>query len=240
MAVIFVIKPVENYCINSTHWKKINSNSEWNVEQKLEQTENIVATYSDAQFHEVLAEGYDVYVPSSLITDDYCGSYNNLYTYFELENYPFFKKLKDVIKKDENKKGVFRFRRKVSEKEQKTISSDLYVLNFVFGDIENVEFAHSDRGYEPFHVILLVHYINGTFAHLEYTFTDEDSIEFDWSGLKRIIEFDGNEMNPVKTNDQSSSLMLYTDTILSTACQVNEELMTKLNSFKRLVDEGGL
>ena len=50
---------------------------------------------------------HEVYIPSTGLTTDN----KNLgwHVYFDLENYPFYQKAKEIIGKEDKPKGVFRF-----------------------------------------------------------------------------------------------------------------------------------
>ena len=76
-------------------------------------------------------------------------------------------------------------------------------------------------------------------AHLEYTFADVEKIELEWSGVKQIIEFDSDEMNPFHPQQGSYLPLSYSaDSILHTARQVDENLLNRLEQFTKLLQGG--
>ncbi|GIO26989.1 hypothetical protein [Ornithinibacillus bavariensis] len=141
-------------------------------------------------------EKYDVYVPATVI-DTIQG--NNVKAYHELLQYPFFQRTKETILEEGTPKGVFRLRRMVdSVKNNAVILSDLCVLASMFGETEKVVIRHSRLGVVPAHVIVLIRYVCGTMAQIDYTFSDKEFVELEWSGIRKIIEFHSEEVNPVK------------------------------------------
>jgi hypothetical protein len=139
--------------------------------------------------------GHRIYVPAILINSI---QGENVKVYHELQQYTFFDSVKEVILQDRERKGIFRLRREINgQKNNLVIASDLCALASIFGTMEKVVVRHSRLGLEPKHIIVMVRYSAGTMAHIDYTFSDKESLALEWSGTRRIIEFNSEEMNPV-------------------------------------------
>lgn len=186
---------------------------------------------------------HTLYIPATSLSleDD---QEKNVYVYFDLENYPFYKSTKEIIEQNANNekpKGVFRYRRMVTEADKdQTLSTDLYVIFSLLGQPVNVHVTRTNQQKKPAHTILLLNFGEGTLAHVEYTVADQNKIELEWSGIKRIIEFDSNEMNPFNpTNKSKLPLMYSVDSILKTAQVFDETLAKQLRSIKKLINGGG-
>ncbi|WHX26246.1 hypothetical protein QNH47_19275 [Virgibacillus halodenitrificans] len=180
-------------------------------------------------------EKHTIYAPSTFINKLQTDRLN---LYFDLENYPFFQQAKEMIKN--NTKGVFRLRRLVDEKENELlIVSDLYVLCSVFGEPEDIYVKHTKKDVTPNHVIITVNYGAGTMAHLDYTFTSEEFIELEWSGVQKIIEFNSKDTNPFETKAYTSMSLAYNlDSIIHRSYEVNKDLVEKLEQIKRAINGG--
>src|SRR5690625_3279353 len=136
----------------------------------------------------------DVYIPSHQLTEAQDAS-QNIYVYFDLENYPFYQAAQAIIEKKDKPKGVFRYRRMIKEVEEEALfASDLYILTELLGEPRDIKVRKTDAAVIPTHTIVMVNFGGGTMAHIEYTISNEERIEFEWSGTENIIEFDSEEI----------------------------------------------
>lgn len=195
------------------------------------------------EFDKERSGGKDVrlFVPSELA--DECKGLSNVSVYFDLELYPFFQRIKEVMKSDEKPRGVLRMRRKVlAEEGDSVMIGDLFVLSALVGEPSEVMVKRTRGEVRPSHVILTVDFGGGTMGHLEYTFASErEKIEFEWSGIKRIIEFDSDEMTPLTPDGLTTLPLSYSvDAILSGAHLADEDLLQSLNKYRSLLNGGGL
>ncbi|KAA0965554.1 hypothetical protein FQ087_04440 [Sporosarcina sp. ANT_H38] len=191
--------------------------------------ENLQAVENDA---------HQTCIPSTMLTTDYQNL--NVSVYFDLENYPFYQKAKEIISKEDKHKGVFRFRRTVKHVEDVSLlAGDLYVLAALLGDPHDVHVKRTDQFVTPAYIIIMLYFGSGTMAHIEYTVTDQERIEFEWSGIKTIIEFDSGEMRPVQPGSKATLPLTYSvDSILATARKVDQTIIERLNHFEMLVNGG--
>ncbi len=186
-------------------------------------------------------EGNELYIPADLLTT---ADRNIAQTkvYFDLENYPFYQKAKEIIESDTKPKGVFRFRRMIKQEvNESLIVEDLYVLSSLLGELKDVQVSRTNQSITPTHIILMVDFGSGTMAHIEYTFseTGREEIEFEWSGVKNIIEFDSEELKPVQPDQQRNLLLIYpVDSVLETAHEINDDLIERLSQLQKLIDGG--
>ena len=156
-----------------------------------------VLAASEEQLKAVENSENEVYIPFTELTDDHQRS--RLDVYFDLENYPFYQKVKEMIGKEDKPKGVFRFRRMVKQDENNSLlTGDLYVLSSLLGEPEDIQVKQTDQTVIPAHTIILMDFGGGTMAHIEYTVADQERIELEWSGIKTIIEFDSDQMRPIQ------------------------------------------
>lgn len=165
---------------------------------------------------------------------------SSLFTYVDLESYPFFQQAKKVIESEKQREGVFRFRRTVKESTGlDLLAGDLYVLADLFGEPESISVKKTDSAKLPAHVIVLVNFGEGTMAHIEYTVTDHERIELEWSGMEHIIEFDSDEMSPFQPADYTSLPLMYSvDSIMQTARKVDEDLIKQIKSLNDTINGG--
>ena len=182
---------------------------------------------------------HSFYIPStalSAVDQDTAG----LRVYFDLENYPFYQAAKAIITKEAKPKGVFRYRRTVKQGENDAIlASDLFVLSSLLGEAQDVQVKRTNAKVTPSHTIIMINFGGGTMAHVEYTVSDHERIELEWSGDKNIIEFDSNEMRPIQPGSKTKLPLVYpVDTILATAYEVDQNLVDQLNHFESLIDGG--
>ncbi|MDC3412178.1 hypothetical protein NC797_01225 [Aquibacillus sp. 3ASR75-11] len=178
--------------------------------------------------------GHTVFIPSILLSDSLT---DGTKVYFDLECYPFFQKTKEVIRR--NTKGIFRLRRIVENEDNTLIASDLYVLSTVFGDPESVSVKRSSAEVKPSHVIVMINFGGGTIAHLDYTFSGEDFIELEWSGINTIIEFNSCEMNPFEPKRYTSLPLSYSvEAIFDLSHTVDDRLVERLSNFHNKVNGG--
>lgn len=184
---------------------------------------------------------YEVYLPSSYLIGRYENN-DNVSVYFDLENYGFYQSVKEIIKKESKPKGILRFRRMVKQGENiSSLASDLYVLSHLLGGAVNIQIKQTSQSVTPAHTIVLVNFDDGTMAHVEYTVSDREQVEIEWSGVENILELDSDEMNTIQSGDQTKLPFLYTvDSILNTAHAVNQKLVDQLKQFESIVDGGGL
>ncbi|CAN7193048.1 hypothetical protein [Rossellomorea sp. LjRoot5] len=182
-----------------------------------------------------------LFVPSEL--SEGCKGLSDVSVYFDLELYPFFQRIKEEMKSDEKPRGVLRMRRKILEEECDSVMiGDLFVLSALVGEPSEVMVKRSRGEVRPSHVILTVDFGGGTMGHLEYTFASEgERIEFEWSGIKRIVEFDSDEMTPLRPDGLTTLPLSYSmDAILSGAHPADEDLLQSLNKYRSLLNGGGL
>ncbi|OZU88286.1 hypothetical protein CIL03_11570 [Virgibacillus indicus] len=239
MATI-IISRLDKIDLRTTYEKVVVLNSVDQLKQGLaNETETFIVSAVDQDTDIILKANQDTIIPSLFLKDGYLDR-EGLWVYFDLENYSFFKKLREIAAKEQGQKGVFRFKRVVNQEADKSvIASDLYVLASLFGKPQNVVVKHSNHDDLPHHTILMVNFSGGTMAHLEYTFSDHESIEFDWSGIKKIIEFNSKEMSPIKPNHFTSLPLTYNaSSIIASAHKVDQELITCLNKYKKIVEGG--
>ncbi|RDW22186.1 hypothetical protein CWR48_00310 [Oceanobacillus arenosus] len=188
----------------------------------------------EVNFDSVINDTDKVYIPSTLLNV----VNENLYVYYELEQYPFFKKIKEVIV---NPKGVLRFRRTgIITENQRLIASDLVVFSAILGEPLTIQVKRTTPAVTPYHTIVTVNFGNGTMAHLEYTFSnDDEKIELEWSGIKQIIEFNSAEMNPFSLKNYTSLPLAYSvDSILATARKADQNVLNRLEEFTSLLSGG--
>lgn len=180
---------------------------------------------------------YHVFIP---VNDLAKYDHESVSVYFDLEIYPFFQKAKEVIEQETERRGVFRFRRMVNENTGLSLlAGDLYVLAELFGEPENISIKKTSENTLPIHVIVLVNFGGGTMAHIEYTVTNHERIELEWSGMNHIIEFDSDEMSPFQPVNQTALPLAYSlDSIMEKAHKVDNELIEKLNKYSNLIAGG--
>lgn len=184
-------------------------------------------------------EADHVFIPVELV-EEYKGKHAKVY--FDLELYPFFQRMKEVFAGNGDPRGVLRLRRTLPETGSDTdICADLFVLSAVAGEPERIHITATNRRKVPRHVILTLSFAEGKMAHLEYTFGGTDErIELEWSGIKRIAEFDSEEMTPVKPSGSTSLLLQYSvEDILEKSRIADEAFYEKLETCKKLVKGGG-
>ncbi|WP_026907220.1 hypothetical protein [Paucisalibacillus globulus] len=174
-----------------------------------------------------------IYIPATMI-----GSVQgeNVFVYHELGLYPFFQKAKKIILESGVPKGVFRLRRIIeSKKNRSVIASDLVVLSTVFGEPERIVIKHSPMEMQPAHVIVMISFNGGTMAHVDYTFTGKEYIELEWSGIGQIIEFNSAEMNPMNlVVNLPLTLQYHVESILETSMNQNS-VWKDFQRFQQLV-----
>ncbi|OIU69717.1 hypothetical protein [Rossellomorea aquimaris] len=184
-------------------------------------------------------EADHVFIPVEL-AEEYKGK--NAKVYFDLELYPFFQRMKEVIGGNGDHRGVLRLRRTLPESGGDTdICGDLFVLSGIAGEAGRIHVTAANRGKIPRHVILTLSFAEGKMAHLEYTFGGTDErIELEWSGIRTIAEFDSEEMTPVKSNGSTRLPLQYSvEDILEKSRIADEAFYEKLDTYKTLVKGGG-
>lgn len=195
------------------------------------------STEIDTQLHQ--NQNNNLFIPSTLLEEVEVSE--GLKLYFDLEQYPFFQKVKEFITNQQNPKGILRYRRKINKSEGASlIVSDVYVLVSLLGKAQDIHVKRTDAAVIPYHLIVTVNFGEGTMAHLEFTMSnDNELIEFEWSGVKNIIEFSSKEMIPIHPHS-SSSLPLYynVDSILTSAHKVDQDLVDRLEYYSELINGG--
>ncbi|KAA0965489.1 hypothetical protein FQ087_04075 [Sporosarcina sp. ANT_H38] len=210
--------------------------------EQLKNATNEDTTYVLAESEEYLKIVGDsknaVYIPFTELTADY--QRLGWHVYFDLENYPFYQKVKEMVEKDDKPKGVLRFRRMVNQYENNSIlTGDLYVLSSLLGKAQGIQVKKTDQSVIPTHTIILMDFGEGTMAHIEYTVAEQERIEFEWSGIKTIIEFDSDQMRPIQRGSQPPLPLAYSvDAILASAQKVDQELVNQMNYFSKLINGG--
>lgn len=210
--------------------------------EQLNNTTNGDTTYVLAVSEERMkAEGIsgnEVYIPFTELDDDQqrLGSH----VYFDLECYPFYQKVKELIGKEDKPKGVLRYRRMVNQYDNKTVlTGDLYVLSSLLGAPLDIQVKQTDQTVIPAHTIILMDFGGGTMAHVEYTVTERERIELEWSGIKTIIEFDSEQMRQIQQVTKTSLPLDYSvDAILASGQKIDQELVNRLNYFSNLITGG--
>ena len=190
------------------------------------------------EFEKAAALSGNLFIPYSLFRDNR----NNVQAlvYFELEAFPFFESFTQIINSENTPKGVLRFRRAIrKENFHYSIVGDLYVFSSLFGEPLDIHLKKTDEAKVPRHIIIMIDFGGGTFAHIEYTVSDQEKIELEWSGVKNIIEFDSDQMKPIIPRDKTFSPLTYSvEAILSSARVLDEEIILQLEDFQRLLDGG--
>ncbi|WP_421102832.1 hypothetical protein ACOKXV_08730, partial [Sporosarcina psychrophila] len=180
----------------------------------------------------------EVYIPFTELTADH--QMLGWHVYFDLANYSFYQKVKELIGKGDKPKGVFRFRRMVNQYENNSLfTGDLYVLSSLLGEPQRIQVKQTDQTVIPVHTIILMDFGGGTMAHIEYTVTNQERIELEWSGIKTILEFDSDQMRSIQQGSKASLPLAYSvDAILATAQKVDQVLVNRLNYFSNLFNGG--
>ena len=118
--------------------------------------------------------GYNIFIPADLLS--YVNEDSDAKVYFELECYPFYKKIKEVIENGSKANGVFRFRRMVREYNLDIMAGDLYVLSLLFGEPKVRQIKRSKRDSGISHMILMIRFdseeLNGQLLPLQYNADD--------------------------------------------------------------------
>jgi hypothetical protein len=178
-------------------------------------------------------KGHTAFIPATFLQE---GNLNDVKVYHELAQYPFFQQAQSVIQNNGIVKGVFRLRRVVNEaKNTAVIASDLCVLSSLFGDPVFIDVKNSQTNARPNHVIVMIHFAGGVMAHVDYTFSNKESIELEWSGVQQIIEFNSDEMNPFDPGSFTTLPLQYNvDSILRNA-EPAEQVLPKFQEFLQAV-----
>ncbi|MEL3970878.1 hypothetical protein AAEO50_01185 [Rossellomorea oryzaecorticis] len=172
---------------------------------------------------------------------DYIGK-GNVNVYFDLELYPFFQRIKEVILADMDSKGVLRLRRTVPKNgSESALYGDLFVLSAIAGEPEDIHVRSTNREIFPYHIIVTIRFSGGKMAHAEYTLgAGEERIEIEWSGIKTIAEFDSEEMTPIKPGGHSLLPLVYgVGDILEKSRSADEAFYEQLDTYKSLLRGGG-
>ncbi|SDN57012.1 hypothetical protein SAMN05518871_10632 [Psychrobacillus sp. OK028] len=201
-----------------------------------ENTNYVVATTEYAKA--IASKKENIYLPYSLLMEKHRN--DQVFVYFELEAFPFFHSFSQIIKNEPQPKGVFRFRRTSSKESlQSLMAGELYMFSSLFGELKDIHINKTDSSKVPRHMIIMLHFENGTMAHIEYTVGNQEKIELEWSGIKSIVEFDSDQMKPITPNDKTKSPLTYSvDAILSSARVLDEKVFLQLDDFQKLLDGG--
>lgn len=214
------------------------SNSPDEIQEDLYEDVSYVIAATANNVKGVINKNGNVYLPYSLYNENYLNS--RTYIYFELEVLPFFRSFTEIIKKEVNPRGVFRYRRTIQgESILSMIVGDLYVITSLLGEPKDIHLKQSRLSLMPRHIIIMIDFGLGTMAHIEYTTGNQEKIELEWSGIKHIIEFDSDQMKPVHPNDRTLLPLTYSvDALVSSAKVIDEKIITRLDYFQKLMDEG--
>lgn len=177
--------------------------------------------------------GYDIFISTDLLS--YVNEDSNTNVYFELECYPFYQKIKEIIESGSKANGVFRFRRMVREDNLDSMAGDLYVLSLLFGEPKERQIKRSKGDSGTSHMILMIRFESGAMAHVEFTIANVDRVEMEWSGMKRIVEFDSEELN-----GQLLPLQYNADDLLRSAKKVDAVLIAKVKFYRDILAGGTL
>lgn len=159
------------------------------------------------------------------------------YVYFDLASYSFYREAKQIIQEGEDLRGVLRFRRTVISKEDiSLLAGDLFVLNKLLGGYEEIFVKKTKPSDKVFHIIVLLKFKNGAMAHVECTRTREERIEFEWSGLNDIIEFDSNEMSPFRPGEYTAYPLVHSiEVLIQDAITLDSAEKKELQNFERII-----
>ncbi|MEO4052554.1 hypothetical protein [Solibacillus sp. CAU 1738] len=186
----------------------VDNSTSTNVDIAITTNASIVAHNKILPFNRDLAEGQKVY--------------------FDLAAYSFFEHIHAAISAQEEKCGVLRFRR---SGEKNGLVGDLFVLTQLFGTMQQVHISSRELA-EKKHIIVLCKLGDNVMAHIEYTATEQERIEFEFSSPQHIIEFDSAEMVP---NNPYKAPQYNIDTINKFAVNIDDILLEKLHHLEQLV-----
>lgn len=182
----------------------------------------------------------NIYVSSSLL--EVVQEKQNIYVYFELENYPFFQKAKALLAQHDKPKGVFRYHRVTkTDKDESLLVEDIGAIISLFGDPEHVFIKRTDKQLRPYHVIVTLNFGGGTMAHVEYTLSDKEHVELEWSGIEQILEFNSSEMDPFTFGNKELiplTLRMKAASILNGSYLVDQKFITYLDKCRSLLKDG--
>ena len=176
---------------------------------------------------------HDYFIPSGLLR--YINEDSKARVYFDLECYPFYRKIKQVIENGSKANGVFRFRRMTSGENLDIMADDLYVLSLLFGEPKEKHIKKTKRDFGPNHMILMVRFESGAMAHVEFTTSTVDRVEMEWSGMRQIIEFDSEELS-----GQLIPLQFTAADVKSVAKNIDAELIDRVRFFRSFIAGGTL
>lgn len=169
---------------------------------------SIIAQNKIIPFKAGLAEGYKVY--------------------FDLAAYPFFQHIHATITAQDEKCGVLRFRRSGENNE---LVGDLFVLTLLFGTMEQVHVTLRELAGKK-HMIVQCKFGENVMAHIEFTTSEQERIEFEFSSPQYILEFDSAEMVP---NSPYKGPQYHIDCILKFAVEMDDILLGKLRRIEQMV-----
>lgn len=187
-------------------------------------TTQIINSISQKNSDIAITTNYEI-VTENKITPLHRYSKSGDKVYFDLASYPFFERVHASITAQENKCGVLRFRRSGPTNES---VGDLVVLSQLFGKINNVHRVVRELE-GKMHSIILCKFGDEVMAHIEYTTSSYERIEFEFSSPHQIIEFDSAEMVPTNLHNKPQYSI---DCILNFALELNDSLLDSLQQIK--------
>lgn len=176
-----------------------------------------------------------VYLPVEEL--DKVENHEQAYVYCDLTLYPFFHEVKNIMQENDSKKGVCRVRRTFSDDvNDMRIAGDIFVLNELFGEPEHIFVKRAKQAEKVSHIIVTINYGNGTMAHIDYTFHDAFRIEFEWSGIGKIIEFNSEESAPVVPIKNIDVPLTFTvESILENSRKLDASVLAEINDISMIV-----
>ncbi|GEN56158.1 hypothetical protein GCM10012290_06880 [Halolactibacillus alkaliphilus] len=190
----------------------------------------------EEELQDKLSKKDTLYVPY----EKYKQEFDNVKVYTDLESYAFFDKLSGVITQRQDKRGVLRLGRKIGGDFDKTILvDDLIALSGLFGKISFVKINHSQRNIKPMHVSIILRFMDGVLANLDYTFNQKEDIFIEWSGINEIIEYDSAKIQSFKRfDDKASSLYYDVNMIVKNAYEPDQDWMKLSTNCLSIIEEG--
>lgn len=160
--------------------------------------------------------------------------------YFELETYAFYQRFKQLFTELETKSGILRYHRKCKQDmELSLLVEDLFVFTSLLGEPEDLFVKRSKTRDGVFHVIVMMHVGDKRMAHIEYTLTDTDAIELEWSGEGVIFEYHSEEMKSLVGDSQiEETFELVEEQLIESAHSMDATLFQKIEQCRQGLEEG--
>ncbi|MCH1626477.1 hypothetical protein [Fredinandcohnia quinoae] len=226
-----VIANVDKIEFYTTREKVVLVNS---VDQRFDESKAYLLPLTEVIDETIFGES-DVYLPFALLED--INAKDGVHVYFDLELYPFFQMVREIVLKDERPKGVLRYRR-VGKREE-FIIEDLLVITSLLGEPQDIKVKRTNHTVIPNHTIVTINFGSGIMAHLEFTISDGERIELEWSGIKNILEFNSEEMTPIEPKQYTSLPLSYSvDAIFDTAHKVDDNIKGRIEKYSSLLNGG--